>query len=89
MHHYIRCLSKLDTIKYYIDSHLAKKLIQESSAFYSLPILFIKQPRGEIWFCVDYRRFNIIKKNCYLISFIEETLTQRKGAKYFTKIDIC
>ena len=49
----------------------------------------MKKPGGEIRFCVDYKRLNaIIKKNYYLIPFIEKSLAQFKGAKYFTKIDI-
>lgn len=51
--------------------------------------LFVKKPRGGIWFWVDYRRLNTItKKDHYLIPLIEETLAQLEGAKYFTKIDI-
>ena len=80
---------ELDAVKRYLDSHLAKRFIQASSASYSLPVLFVKKPGGGIRFCVDYRRLNAItKKNRYPIPFIEETLAQLEGAKYFTKIDI-
>ena len=58
-------------------------------ASYFLPILFVKKFQEKIWFYIDYIRLNvIIKKNCYLIPFIEEILAQLKGTKYFTKIDI-
>ena len=81
---------KLDTVKWYLDSHLAKRFIQASLASYSLPVFFVKKPGGGIWFCVDYKKLNAItKKDYYLIPLIEETLAQLKGAKYFTKIDIC
>ena len=50
----------------------------------------MKKPRGEIRFCVDYKKLNAItKKDHYPIPLIEETLAQIEGAKYFTKIDIC
>ena len=49
----------------------------------------MKKPGGGIRFCIDYKRLNAItKKDCYPISPIEKTLTQFKGTKYFTKIDI-
>ena len=80
---------KLDAVKRYLNSHLAKGFIQASSASYSSPVLFVKKPGGGIQFCVDYRRLNAItKKDRYPIPLIEETLTQLEGAKYFTKIDI-
>ncbi len=77
---------ELDVVKRYLDSHLVKKFIQASSASYSLPVLFIKKPRGGIRFCVDYRRLNVFtKKDRYPIPLIEETLAQLEGTKYFTK----
>ena len=80
---------ELNTVKRYFDSHLAKRFIQTSSASYSLPVLFIKKPRGEIRFSVNYRKLNaIIKKDCYSIRLIKEILAQLEDAKYFTKIDI-
>ena len=81
---------ELDAVKWYLDSHLATRFIQANSASYSLPVLFVKKPKGGIQFCADYKRLNAItKKDCYPILLIEETLAQLKGAKYFIKIDIC
>ena len=80
---------KLDAVKRYLDSHLAKGFIQASLASYSSPVLFVRKPGGRIRFCVDYQRLNAItKKDRYPILLIEETLAQLKGAKYFTKIAI-
>ena len=45
---------ELDAVKCYLDSHLAKRFIQASSAPYSSPVLFVKKPSGGIRFCVDY-----------------------------------
>lgn len=68
-------LQKLDTVKQYLDSHLAKKLIQTRLVSYFLSVFFIKKPDVEIKFCVDYKKLNaIIKKHCYLISLIKEIL---------------
>ena len=80
---------KLDIVKSYLDSHLAKEFIQASSTSYFLPLLFIKKAGGGIRFCVDYRRLNAItKKDRYSIPLIKEILAQLEGAKYFTKINI-
>ena len=80
---------KLDAIKIYLDSHLAKEFIQASSASYSLPVLFVKKSEGGIRFCIDYKRLNTItKKDRYPIPLIEEILAQLEGTKYFIKIDI-
>ena len=37
---------ELNAVKWYLDSLLAKRFIQASLAFYSLPVLFMKKPRG-------------------------------------------
>ena len=39
---------ELDSVKWYLDSHLAKKFIQASLESYSLPILFVKKLEREI-----------------------------------------
>lgn len=82
-------LQILNAVKCYLNSHLAKRFIQASSASYSFSNFFIKKLGWRIRFYVDYQRLNaIIKKNHYLILFIEKTLAQIEDAKYFTKIDI-
>ena len=56
---------ELDAVKQYLNSHLAKKFIQASLTSYFLPVLFVKKPKEEIRFCIDYRRLNAItKKDC-------------------------
>ena len=68
-------LKKLDAVKRYLNSHLAKEFIQASSISYSLPVIFVKKPGGGIRFCIDYRRLNAItKKDHYPIPLIEELL---------------
>ena len=39
------------------------------------PVLFIKKPKDDLWFCIDYKALNIImKKNCYSLLLIHKTL---------------
>lgn len=47
-------LEKLDIVKHYLDSHLAKRFIQVSFNLYLSPVLVVKKPDKGIRFCVDY-----------------------------------
>ena len=86
---YKMSFEELDAVKKYLNSYLAKRFIQASSASYFLPVFLVKKFEGKNWFCVDYKRLNAItKKDCYPIPLIQETLAQLEDAKYFTKIDI-
>ena len=72
-------LEQLDAVKWYLDSHLAKRFIQASLACYSLLILFVKKLEERIRFCVDYKKLNaIIKKDCY--GFIKSQYYFRLGS---------
>ena len=87
----LRGMSKpqLEFVKKFLEEYLKKKFIEASRAPCSLLILLAKKPGRKICFCVDYRRLNeLTKKDAYPIPLIAETLTQLKGAKVFTKIDI-
>lgn len=72
---YKMSFKKLDIIKFYFHLYLVQDFISVSLIFYSSLVLFIKKPGREIWFCINYEKFNaIIKKDYYSILFIEETL---------------
>jgi hypothetical protein len=68
---------------------LNKGFIRVSSSLAAALILFVKKPRGGLWFCVDYRGLNrITKKDHYLLPLIYETLRNISKARWFTKLDI-
>jgi hypothetical protein len=51
--------------------------------------MFIKKLGEEIRLCINYCLFNaIIKKDCYLILLIKETMTNIVGCRIMTKLDI-
>jgi hypothetical protein len=51
--------------------------------------MFIKKLEKEIRLCINYRLFNtIIKKDCYLILLIKETMANIVSYKIITKLDI-
>jgi hypothetical protein len=51
--------------------------------------MFIKKLREKIRLCINYCLFNaIIKKDCYLILLIKETMTNIVGCRIMTKLNI-
>ncbi len=80
---------KLQKMKNYLIKHLNKDFISSSSASYASLILFIEKKDGSLRFCIDYRKLNaLIKRNCYLLLLIDETLTHIQDSKYLTRLNI-
>ena len=80
---------ELEVIKKYLDDHLQKNFIRQSTSSAAAPILLAKKPGGGIRVCVDYRGLNALTmKNRYPIPLIRETLDSLCNAKYYTKLDI-
>jgi hypothetical protein len=51
--------------------------------------MFMKKTNESLRFCVDYRKLNqLIKKNIYSLSLIDETLAHLSKTKYFIKLNI-
>jgi hypothetical protein len=51
--------------------------------------MFVKKLREGIRFCINYCLFNtIIKKDCYLILLIKETIVNIAGYRIITKLNI-
>ena len=80
---------KLMKLKKYLKENLRKNFINLNNVSFFSSILFVIKFNEELRFCVDYCKFNvIIKRNDYLISFIDETLTKFIECKYITKLNI-
>jgi hypothetical protein len=51
--------------------------------------MFVKKLGEGIHLCINYRLLNvIIKKDCYLILLIKETIANVVGCRIITKLDI-
>ena len=86
---YSMSLKQLKLIKTYLENYLKKNFIVSSDASYTSSVLFAKKSEEEWHFCVDYQKLNVItKKNWYLLSLIEKTLTHLTRAKVFIKLNI-
>ena len=66
---------KLKQVKKYLDKYFKKSFITLSKISFVFLVLFIKKLNDRLRFYIDYRRLNeIIKRNRYLISFIDKIL---------------
>ena len=73
----------------YLDENLSKGFIRVSCSESAAPVLFVKNPRGGLCFCIDYRGLNAVTvKNWYSLPLISETLNCLSRAKIITKLDI-
>ena len=82
--------TELRHLKEYIEQMLARGWIRPSKSPFGSPILFVKKPDGSLRLVVDYRKLKSMTiKNRYPLPLISELLDRVKGAKYYTKLDLC
>ena len=73
----------------FLDKNLRTGRIHPSKSPMASPVVFIKKKDGSLRLVQDYRALNSITiKNPYPIPLISELITQLRGAKYFTKLDV-
>jgi len=76
-----------------LDSFLEENLhtgrICPSKSPMAAPVFFIKKKDGSLWLVQDYRALNFMTvKNKYPLPLISELVSQLRGARYFTKLDV-
>ncbi len=80
---------ELKIVKKYLENNLEKRFIIASRSSFASSIMFMKKTNESLKFCVDYRKLNqLIKKNRYSLSLIDETLAHLDKTKYFIKLNI-
>jgi hypothetical protein len=65
------------------------RYIRPSSSPWGAPVLFVQKKDGSQRMCLDYRSLNdVIMKNKYMLSRIEDLFNRMRGARVFSKIDL-
>ena len=73
----------------FIHENLQSGRIRPSKSPMASPVFFIKKKDGGLRLVQDYRALNeMTVKNKYPLPLISELVTQLRGAKYFTKLDV-
>jgi len=78
--------TELDT---FLEENLRTGRIRPSKSPIAAPVFFIKKKNSSLRLVQDYRVLNAVTiKNRYPLLLISELVSQLRGAKYFTKLDI-
>jgi hypothetical protein len=73
-----------------LEEALATGHIRQSKSPLRALVFFIKKKDGKLRFVQDYRALNAItRKNQYPLPLIDDLICWLKGARYFTKLDVC
>jgi len=73
----------------FLEENLHTGQIRPSKSSITAPMFFIKKKDGLLRLVQDYRALNAVTvKNRYPLPLISELVSQLRGAKYFTKLDI-
>jgi len=73
----------------FLQENLDSGHIRPSKSPMASPVFFIKKKDGALRLVQDYRALNAVTvKNKYPLPLISELITQLRGAKYFTKLDV-
>jgi len=73
----------------FLEENLRTGRIRPSKSPIAAPVFFIKKKDGSLRLVQDYRVLNAATvKNKYPLPFISELVSQLRGAKYFTKLDV-
>jgi len=73
----------------FLEENLRTGRIRPFKSSMAAPVFFIKKKDGSLWLVQDYRALNSMTvKNKYPLPLISELVSQLRGARYFTKLDI-
>jgi len=73
----------------FLEENLHTRWIRPSKSPIAAPVFFIKKKDGSLRLVQDYRALNAVTvKNRYPLPLISKLVSQLRGAKYFTKLDV-
>ena len=81
---------ELQELKVQIQGLLDKGFIRPSTSPWGAPVLFAKKKDKTLRLCIDYRQLNRVTiKNRYPLPRIDDLFDQLRGARVYSKIDLC
>jgi len=73
----------------FLEENLHTRRIRLSKSPMAAPVFFIKKKNGSLQLVQDYQALNsMMVKNKYPLPLISKLMSQLRGAKYFTKLDV-
>ena len=83
-------LTELQELKVQLKELLDRGFIRPSTSPWGTPMLFSKKKDKTLRLCIDYRQLNReIIKNMYHLPRIDDLFDQLRGARVYSKIDLC
>ena len=87
---YPMMLEEQEELDTFLKEALSTGCIRPSRSPIGAPVFFVKKKDGKLRFVQDYRALNVItRKNWYPLPLIDNLIHRLKGARYFTKLDVC
>ena len=81
---------ELQELKVQLQELLGKGFIRPSTSSWGASILFTKKKDKTLQLCIDYRQLNKVTiKNRYSLPRIDDLFDQLRGARVYSKIDLC
>ena len=81
---------ELEELKVQIQELLDKGFIRPSTSPWGTPVLFAKKRDKTLRLCIDYMQLNKVTiKNWYPLPRIDDLFDQLRGARVYSKIDLC
>ena len=81
---------ELQEVRVQLQELLDKGFIRPSTSPWGAPVLFAKKKDKTLRLCIDYRQLNRVTiKNRYPLPRIEDLFDQLRGARVYSKIDLC
>ena len=81
---------ELQELRVQLQEQLDKGFIRPSTSPWGAPILFAKKKDKTLQLCINYRQLNrVTSKNRYPLPRIDDLFDQLRGARVYSKIDLC
>ena len=81
--------SDLESLRTFLDEHLAMGFIRPSFSAHAAPVIFVRKKDGSLCLCMNFRGLNkITKKDHYPLPCITDLQDAPSHARIYTKIDL-